>query len=381
MNLNNDKTPEAHQGISAYELARAIADYTSSYDTYEFRDNVDEPDQLIVELAKEIRSGEVDHIIKYLESDLKERDDHDGLHAAAEILIALLHQYQAQQEELGPSLQDEAKSHAEPTTKSFAFSLNISDLNELYDTITQVVNHILESGAKSTDSGNCILKYDQVAHLLSEDDFNRYFTVIAGELIGREEVLDLTADGFEGQINFVIGPEWCANYKPLPAEIEAGFEYGSREITKRPTLSERLTTGFTVSTDTSELVEIFCYADQVLPKTDRAELIDNHYNAHFVVPKQWAEEQAKLAGFKDLEEFFDEYTWDNTDGWYEKAFQDGVLAGVGLGVYSCNEQAASKKSGEELTFDQKISQAQVTADQRNPSKSKKPELDHEIKEH
>jgi len=115
--------------------------------------------------------------------------------------------------------------------------MNITNLNELYDKLTEVVNQLVKTAAQNTSTGNWNVSYDDVSSLISEEDFNSYFSVIAGELGQREEVLDLSFDGSEGTFDVIIGLDYCPNYEPEPNEH---FVFGTKEVRELPSLSERL---------------------------------------------------------------------------------------------------------------------------------------------
>ncbi len=201
------------------------------------------------------------------------------------------------------------------------------NLNEFYDKITAVVNQILEQSIRSRSIGSCTITHENVANLISEDDFNRFFTVISNEMKSRGEVHALEFNGFDGTISFVLDPEVSA---------------GVRVLKKLPTLSELLNSSSSSLID-ENFIELSCYADQVLPHAAPAELVDDYDGAVFTVPRTWAEAQAKDAGYESLDEFLDDYTWDTTDGWYEKAFRDGVLLGVSVGGLNPNDRSLDTK--------------------------------------
>jgi hypothetical protein len=77
-------------------------------------------------------------------------------------------------------------------------------------------------------------------------------------------------------------------------------------------------------------VEIHCYVDQLIDNTDGQ--FDLLSSAWFIVPEEWALEQAQAQGYTGLKEFFNEYTYDTTDGWLRHAIKEGVLLGCGTGV-------------------------------------------------
>jgi hypothetical protein len=77
-------------------------------------------------------------------------------------------------------------------------------------------------------------------------------------------------------------------------------------------------------------VVIHGYVDQLLDNTDGR--VENKFDScWFIVPEVWAEEQAQARGFTNLEEFFNEYTYDDTDEWIDMAIDHDVLQGAGIG--------------------------------------------------
>lgn len=79
-----------------------------------------------------------------------------------------------------------------------------------------------------------------------------------------------------------------------------------------------------------EKVTVFCYVDNLIDNTDG--VFDSLECAWLTVPKEWAEKMVRKQEYDSLEEFFDEYTYDNTDGWIQAAIDEGVLLGTGTGV-------------------------------------------------
>ncbi len=89
----------------------------------------------------------------------------------------------------------------------------ITSLEELSDTITAVANRAVKYGAENTSSGNYIMGYDVFADLITEDDFRRYFDLIAAELEKREELLDLVVDHGAYELDCNFGLAYCPNYE------------------------------------------------------------------------------------------------------------------------------------------------------------------------
>lgn len=105
------------------------------------------------------------------------------------------------------------------------------------------------------------------------------------------------------------------------------------------------------STEIYKNVTIFCYSSNI---SSEATLIDDE--AWLVVPKSWAEMQLQKQGFSDYESFLKNGTFDDTEGWYEKAIDDGVLLGYGLG--HMNDSTVWRLSEED--FKAILSQQEIT---------------------
>lgn len=77
-------------------------------------------------------------------------------------------------------------------------------------------------------------------------------------------------------------------------------------------------------------IRIHCYVDQLINNEDGK--FDKFESAWFIVSELWAEKIAMENEWDSLEEFFSEYAYDNTDGWLQKAIEDGELLGCGTGI-------------------------------------------------
>lgn len=108
----------------------------------------------------------------------------------------------------------------------------IDNLRELNDVITNVANRIVEVATGNTSSGQYYVDYDDVSDLITHEDYLQYIDLIASELYGREEILELDRGGEEFDVN--CGLAWCKNYEPLPDE---DFSYGYLDIRPAPSLS------------------------------------------------------------------------------------------------------------------------------------------------
>ncbi len=110
----------------------------------------------------------------------------------------------------------------------------IGSLEELSDVITAVANRAVKRGAERTSSGNYIMGHDLFRDLISESDFKRYFGLIAAELEGREELLDLFSDGGAYELDCNFGLAYCPNYefRDGDEEIFGSFEEWEKMETK-----------------------------------------------------------------------------------------------------------------------------------------------------
>lgn len=83
-----------------------------------------------------------------------------------------------------------------------------------------------------------------------------------------------------------------------------------------------------------KLVTFVSYVDNVIG-TDRDEhcYLDKLECAYITVPETWLKTQIVDNGrFRSLNEFWDTYTWDDTDGLLQIAIDDGILAGIQMGT-------------------------------------------------
>lgn len=108
----------------------------------------------------------------------------------------------------------------------------IDNLRELNDVINNVANRIVEVATGNTFSGQYYVDYDDVSDLITHEDYLQYMDLIASELYGREEILDLDRAGDEFDVN--CGLAWCKNYEPLPEE---DFSYGYLDVRPAPSLT------------------------------------------------------------------------------------------------------------------------------------------------
>lgn len=102
----------------------------------------------------------------------------------------------------------------------------IGSLEELSEAITAVANRAVKYGAERTSGGNYIMGHDVFRDLISESDFKRYFDLIAAELEGREELLDLAVDKGAYELDCNFGLAYCPNYQFCEGdeEIFGSFE-------------------------------------------------------------------------------------------------------------------------------------------------------------
>ncbi len=117
----------------------------------------------------------------------------------------------------------------------------IESLEALSDTITAIANRAVKHGTENTSSGNYIMGYDVFADLITEDDFRRYFDLIAVELEKREEVLDLVVDHGAYELDCNFGLAYCPNYEWCEGdESTFGCSYEEWEQTPARPVSQPL---------------------------------------------------------------------------------------------------------------------------------------------
>ena len=87
----------------------------------------------------------------------------------------------------------------------------INNLYELNETINNIVNRIVSESVKNTSTGSWTMDHDDLADLISKEDYLMYFNFISTELKGRPEVLNL--DNSDQKLNCVFTPQHCPNYE------------------------------------------------------------------------------------------------------------------------------------------------------------------------
>lgn len=124
-------------------------------------------------------------------------------------------------------------------------------------------------------------------------------------------------------------------------------------------------------TELPDRVEIGCYTDQVMPAGTSDKMLDDFWCGLLVVPRDWAEKKAKALGYADLDEFFSEYTWDDTIGWFSDAIYDGVLLGFSAGQPAYDEREISETR--QPSLEEQMSAARQTAEKSAPAPTQIPE--------
>lgn len=79
----------------------------------------------------------------------------------------------------------------------------------------------------------------------------------------------------------------------------------------------------------SDKVTIHCYVDQLISNDDGK--YDTFGSAWFTVPTEWLLKHVLKSGFSSLEDFYSNYTYDDTDGLMDLAIDEGKLIGCGTG--------------------------------------------------
>lgn len=117
----------------------------------------------------------------------------------------------------------------------------ITSISELDQVVTNVANRCIELCAKNSSTGNWVVDYDEVADLISYEDYLEYFSFIAAELGSREEVLDL--DAADDRLDIIIGIAWVKNYTPLDdseAEQQLAKEAGTEDVKPLMSMSQTI---------------------------------------------------------------------------------------------------------------------------------------------
>lgn len=150
----------------------------------------------------------------------------------------------------------------------------INDLRSINKAINDVVNYIVKTCCEETTTGNWSISYNDVSHLIGEEDFNHFYSVILDELERREEVLDLEGDYVDSfDINLALN--YCPNYEWCPGdeEIFGSFE----EFEKREILPVSQPISLTEKADAAERRTVLLYnsisllADKVFEEYESVE--------------------------------------------------------------------------------------------------------------
>jgi len=155
----------------------------------------------------------------------------------------------------------------------------ISSLEELNQVVNEVVNRIVDVSTQKTMSGNRYASHEDVSDLISKEDFILYFNLIANELQGREEVLDLNITK-DHELDVMYGLAYCPNYQ---------WSDGDEEI-------------FQMSEEEWEKNYRTKPAAQPLSMTRKAELLDNFMSAlQNREPAPWLKDAAAMLGASEQE--------------------------------------------------------------------------------
>lgn len=189
---------------------------------------------------------------------------------------------------------------------------------------------------------------DELARFCEETDTYHYYDVVDDrEAAVSELVKELEAGNvapFRNAIQEYLEDQVARTSEADIAPVEAEYLNTARRLLKllkdwdeKLHASEKAKSSLSPGVEAEDMeaeapstVVISAYADTGLPHTDNADLIDSYYCVNLTVSRDWAEQKAISAGFKDLEGFLDEYTWDDTQDWYQTAFEAGALVGVNI---------------------------------------------------
>jgi hypothetical protein len=108
---------------------------------------------------------------------------------------------------------------------------------------------------------------------------------------------------------------------------------------------------------TPKLATFSAYVDNLIPG-DRDEdcWCDVFGHINVTVPYEWLEQRAEIQGFASVDEFYNTYTFDDTNEWLQIAIDQQVLVGVEMGKVVTNDdllEAPAQEETEEVeTFDE-----------------------------
>ncbi|MHC1722499.1 MAG: hypothetical protein AB9836_04755 [Aminipila sp.] len=106
----------------------------------------------------------------------------------------------------------------------------VSEEDMLIKTIAQT---LIKTASTQTSSGNWICDYDDVEHLISQEDYSNNLNAILDEILCNEKVMDCTCDEVEESFDLVIDLDLCPNCEPAEEQSCATYYYyedGQEEI-------------------------------------------------------------------------------------------------------------------------------------------------------
>ncbi len=118
-------------------------------------------------------------------------------------------------------------------------------MNEKVESLViRVADRVVFYGTQHTNSGNYLIAYNNLADIISAEDYKRYFDLIADEIASREEVLDLQPDPVIGELDCNFGLSYCPCYEWVDGDEEI-FGCSREEWEKTATMPVALKSTFT----------------------------------------------------------------------------------------------------------------------------------------
>lgn len=117
----------------------------------------------------------------------------------------------------------------------------ICNLSTLSMAATECANRLLETACERTTTGNYVLNYSTVADLISEADYQKYFSMIGSEFGSCEAVLDLTYTSdyqFDAQVNLDFCPHAIISKSERKETFGKDYVPGTAQLTPKKSLAE-----------------------------------------------------------------------------------------------------------------------------------------------
>jgi len=86
--------------------------------------------------------------------------------------------------------------------------------------VIRAADRVVFYGTQHTASGNYLIGHNNLADIISAEDYKRYFNLIADETASREEVLDLQSNPATGELDCNFGLSYCPCYEWVDGDEE-----------------------------------------------------------------------------------------------------------------------------------------------------------------